>query len=176
MIIRSSQRRRAIATLLVLLVGCGRDKPAPAAPTAPRGPLAPLMTQHGTAVCGPSDRSYATPFWRPPYTQCRTPVADTMETVEIDADSMVIEVYDSWTLTPAAHAAAYSQAEADLTARFGIPRRCSDTRAEWRQGDTLDVALQVRPASEVGTEFDEGPWRLTRIARLGPLDPADWGC
>jgi hypothetical protein len=145
------------------------------APVA-HGPLAVLMTQHGSATCSRSDRTYATPFWRPPYQTCRSAIADSTESAEIDADSVVVELYSTWTVPPAAQAGLFSQAEGELTSRFGSPQRCSPTKVEWRQGDSLDVVLQIAPVSQVGTEFDEGPYRMIRIARLGPIDPAVGGC
>jgi hypothetical protein len=164
------------ALVVIALLGCAKDHPPAAAAGAPHGPIAALMTHHADASCGRSDRTYDPPFFRPPYQTCSTPVADTTESAEIDADSVVVEVVNTWTVTPAAHAGAFSGAEADLIARFGVPRRCSGTADEWRRGDSLHVLLQIAPVSSVGTEFDEGPWRLTRVARLGPLEAAKYGC
>lgn len=134
------------------------------------------MTQHDAATCGLSGRTYATTFYHPPYQTCSSSTADATESAELDADSVVVELLNTWTTTPAAHASLLSQAEGDLTSRFGAPQRCSETKLQWRQGDSLHVVLQIAPVSEVGTEADEGPYRMTRIARLGPLDPALWGC
>ncbi|MDB4915846.1 MAG: hypothetical protein JWM95_3490, partial [Gemmatimonadetes bacterium] len=75
-----------------------------------------------------------------------------------------------------AQAGAFSQAQGELTGQFGSPTQCSPTKVEWRQGDSLDVVLWIEPVSQVGTEFDEGPYRMTRVARLGPLDAAVGGC
>lgn len=161
---------------LGLLLACSAERKASVLAPVPHGPLAALMTQHGTANCSRSDRTYATPFWRPPYQSCGSTSADSTESAEIDADSVVVELHSTWTVTPAAKAAVFSQAEGELTSRFGSPRRCSPTKVEWRQGDSLDMVLQIAPVSQVGTELDEGPYRMTRIARLGPLDPVLWGC
>jgi hypothetical protein len=168
---------RRTATIVVgLLLACSHERKAAVQATAPHGPLAALMTQHAAATCGKSDRTYATTFWHPPYQSCNSTLADSAENAEIDADSVVVELYNTWTVTPAAQAAAFSQAEGELMSRFGTPQRCSPTKSEWRQGDTLDMVLQIAPVSQVGTEFDAGPYRLTRIARLGPLDAAVGGC
>jgi hypothetical protein len=134
------------------------------------------MTQHGTAICERSTRTYPTTFFRPPYQACGSGDADSTESAEIDADSVVVELYNTWALTPANHASALSQAESDVTRQIGESHQCSANKFEWRKGDTLHIVLQVKPVSDVGTEFDEGPWRMTRIARLGPLDPGKWGC
>lgn len=157
-----------------LLLACSAER-KPLAPVV-HGPLASLMTQHSTATCGASDRTYATIFWRPPYQSCRSAIADSTESAEIDSDSVVVELHSTWTVTPAVQASVFSQAEGELTSRFGTARRCSPTKVEWRQGDSLHVVLQIAPVSQVGTEFDEGPYRMTRMARLGPLDPEIWGC
>jgi hypothetical protein len=164
-------------TVLVALavVACSGDH-KPAAIPVPHGPLAALMTQHGTSICERSTRTYPNAFFRPPYQACSSGDADSTESAEIDADSVVVELYNTWALTPANHASGFAQAEADVSRVLGDSRECSATKAEWRKGDTLHVVLQVKPVSDVGTEFDEGPWRMTRIARLGPLDPAKWGC
>ena len=171
---RRTLRLRSTLTLLAF-AACSREK-AVSAPAAVHGPLAGLMAQHATASCGMSPRTYATVFWHPPYQACLTKSADATEAAEIDSDSLVVELYNTWELTPANHAEAFSRVEADLAHRFGTPRQCNANTVEWRQGDTLHVVLQAKPASEVGTELDEGPWRLTRLARLGPLDPVEWGC
>ena len=158
-----------------LLLACSGERKASVAP-AVQGPLAALMTQHASAKCGKSDRTYATPFWRPPYQTCSSANADSTESAEIDSDSVVVELTSTWKFTPAAQTGAFSQAEGELTARFGSPQRCSATKVEWRQADTLDMVLQIAPVSQVGTEFDAGPYRMTRVARLGPLDPSVGGC
>ena len=160
---------------LGILFACSGERKASVAP-AVHGPLAALMTQHATATCGKSDRTYATPFWRPPYQTCSSAIADSTESAEIDADSVVVELSSTWKFTPADQASAFSQAESELTAQFGSPRRCSPTKVEWRMGDTLDMVLQIAPVSQVGTEFDAGPYRMTRVARLGPLDLSVGGC
>ena len=172
--LQSNMRLPAPIALGLLLACSGERKPS-VAPVV-HGPLAALMTQHGSATCGKSDRTYATPFWRPPYQTCNSAIADSTESAEIDADSVVVELSSTWKFAPAAQASAFSQAEGELTARFGSPQRCSATKVEWRQGDTLDMVLQIAPVSQVGTEFDEGPYRMTRVARLGPLDPSVGGC
>jgi hypothetical protein len=159
-----------------LLLACARERKAAVPIPVVHGPLAALMTQHGTAACGASARTYATTFWHPPYQTCSSETADSTESAEIDADSLVVELNNTWTVTPSAQATLFSQAEGELTRRFGNPRRCTPTKAEWRQGDSLDMVLQIAPVSQVGTEFDEGPYRMTRMARLGPLDSALWGC
>ncbi|MEO5815798.1 MAG: hypothetical protein ABIT20_11010 [Gemmatimonadaceae bacterium] len=158
-----------------VLLGCSGEHKVTAA-SAPHGPLAELMTQHATAACGKSARTYETIFFHPPYQTCTTAVGDSTESAEIDADSMVVELYNTWTVTPAAQASVFSQAEGELTTRFGSPHRCSESKVEWRQGDSLHMVLQIAPVSQVGTELDAGPYRLTRMARLGPLDPSIWGC
>jgi hypothetical protein len=134
------------------------------------------MTQHAAATCGKSGRMYDGVFWHPPYQTCTSALGDSTESAEIDSDSVVVELSSTWTLTPAAQAGAFSQAQSELTSQFGSPTQCSPTKVEWRQGDSLDVVLWIAPASQVGTEFDEGPYRMTRIARLGPLDAAVGGC
>ena len=160
---------------LGLLLACSGERKASVAPVV-HGPLAALMTQHSSATCGKSDRTYETTFWRPPYQTCVSTSADATESAEIDSDSVVVELTNTWTATPADQASVFSQAEGELTARFGMPQRCSATKVEWRQGDTLDMVLQIAPVSQVGTEFDAGPYRMTRLARLGPLDPSVGGC
>jgi hypothetical protein len=134
------------------------------------------MTQHASATCAASDRTYPAIFHQPPYQTCRAGSADSTESAEVDADSLVVELYSTWTVAPAAKESAFSQAEGELTSRFGSPRQCSATKVAWSQGDSLEIGLQIAPASQVGTEFDEGHYRMTRMARLGPLDPATWGC
>ena len=159
-----------------LLLACS-GKRAKAPPTAaPHGPLAVLMTQHNAATCGMSARTYAATFWRAPDQTCSFPLADSSESAEIDADSVVVELYNTWTVAPAAQAGLFSQAEGELTSQFGSPRQCSPSKVEWRQGDSLHMVLQIAPVSQTGTEFDAGPYRMTRMARLGPLDPGVWGC
>ncbi len=168
---------RLLATVAVgVLLACSTERKASRVAHAPHGPLAALMTQHNTATCGVSGRTYATKFWQPPYQTCQSTNADSTESAEIDADSVVVELYNSWTVTPAVQAGVFSQAVDELTSRFGTPQSCSPTRMQWRSGDSLHIALQIAPISQVGTELDEGPYRLTRVARLGPLDPAEWGC
>ena len=168
--------RLLTAVVALIAIACSGEQKKPGAAAAPHGPLAALMTQHAGAACGKSDRTYETKFYQPPYQTCSASSGDATESAEIDADSVVVEVYNTWALTPANHAAAFADQMSQLETRFGSPHQCSDTKAEWRQGDTLHMVLQVKPVSEVGTETDEGPWRMTRIARLGPLDPALWGC
>ncbi len=159
----------------VVILGCSRhDKPARAAVV--HGPLAALMTQHASASCAMSARTYASTFWRAPYQTCSSTSADSTESAEIDADSVVVELYNTWTVAPTAQAGLFSQAEGELTSQFGSPKQCSASKVEWRQGDSLDMVLQIAPVSQTGTEFDAGPYRLTRIARLGPLDAATGGC
>ena len=168
---------RLFAILSIGLLGaCSGKHPKAASAGGPHGPLATLMTQHASASCGMSARTYATTFWRPPYQTCSSTIADSSESAEIDADSVVVELYNTWTVAPTAQAGLFSQAEGGLTSQFGSPKQCSPTKVEWRQGDTLDMVLQVAPVSQTGTEFDAGPYRITRIARLGPLDAATWGC
>lgn len=164
----------AFVTLCLLLACSGERKPS-VAPVV-HGPLAALMTQHASATCGKSDRTYATIFWHPPYQTCTATSEDWTESAEIDSDSVVVELTNTWKATPADHASVFSQAEGDLTSRFGTPLRCSATKVEWRQGDSLDVVLEIAPVSQVGTELDEGPYRMTRVARLGALDSSLGGC
>ncbi|MBC7674235.1 MAG: hypothetical protein H7247_17590 [Polaromonas sp.] len=166
----------AILSVGIILVACS-GKRAKAPPTAsPHGPLAVLMTQHSAATCGMSARTYAATYWRAPYQTCSSTIADSSESAEIDADSVVVELYNTWTVAPAAQAGLFSQAEGELTSQFGSPRQCSPSKVEWRQGDSLHMVLQIAPVSQTGTEFDAGPYRMTRMARLGPLDPGVWGC
>ena len=160
---------------LALVAGCSRE-PAPAAPTAPHGPLAALMTRHESSTCTRSDRTYESVFFHPPYQTCATGADDPIESAEIDSDSTVVELYNTWTAPPSGQSAMFSQAEGELTGRFGAPRRCNATTLEWRRGDSLSVLLHIAPVSQVGTEFDEGLYRMTRLARLGPLDESTWGC
>jgi hypothetical protein len=162
--------------LVALSLGCSSEPKEAARASAPQGPLAPLMTQHPSATCGKSDRLYDGVFWHPPYQTCLYTAGDTAESAEIDSDSVVVELTNTWTAAPANQAAMFAQAEGELTGRFGPPRRCSPSALEWRQGDTLHILLQIAPVSQVGTEFDEGLYRMTRVARLGPLDAAKWGC
>ena len=171
----SSMRLYAIVAAILLLACSGKGTKSAHAP-AVHGPLAALMAHHATASCGMSARSYAVTFWRPPYQTCSSEMTDSTESAEIDSDSVVVELYNSWTVPPTAQAGLFSQAEGELTSQFGSPRRCSASKVEWRQGDSLDMVLQVAPVSQTGTEFDAGPYRLTRLARLGPLDPAVGGC
>lgn len=159
-----------------ILVACSGKPDKPAHAMSPHGPLAALMTQHASASCGMSARTYATKFWSPPYQTCASTIADSSESAEIDADSVVVELVNTWTVAPTAQASLFSQAEGDLASQFGSPRQCSPTKVEWRQGDSLHMVLQIAPVSQTGTEFDAGPYRMTRIARLGPLDAAIWGC
>lgn len=161
---------------VAFVTACSGGSKAPAAATAPHGPLAALMTRHATATCGKSDRMYDSVFFHPPYQTCTTGDNDPAENAEIDSDSVVVELFNTWTAPPSGQAALFSQGESDLTSRFGTPRRCNANTLEWRQGDSLHVLLQIAPVSQVGTEFDEGPYRMTRLARLGPLDAARWGC
>ena len=171
----SSRMRIPAIIAFGLLLACSGERKASVAPVV-HGPLAVLLTQHASAACGKSDRTYATIFWRPPYQTCNSATEDATESAEIDSDSVVVELTSTWKFAPAAQASAFSQAEGELTARFGSPQRCSATKVEWRQGDSLDMVLQIAPVSQTGTEFDAGPYRMTRIARLGPLDAATWGC
>jgi hypothetical protein len=134
------------------------------------------MTRHEAASCARSERTYESVFFHPPYQTCAAGTDDPIESAEIDSDSMVVELYNTWTAAPTGQSALFSNAEADLTSRFGTPLRCNATTLEWRRGDSLDVLLRIAPVSQVGTEFDEGPYRLTRLARLGPLDRSGWGC
>ena len=159
-----------------LLLACSGKHTKPAGALAPHGPLAALMTQHASATCGMSARSYATTFWRAPYQTCSSTLADSAESAEIDADSVVVELTNTWTVGPTAQAGLFSQAEGELTSQFGSPQRCNTSKSEWRRGDTLDLVLQIAPVSQTGTEFDAGPFRMTRIGRLGPLDAAVGGC
>ena len=158
-----------------LLVACSAER-KPDVASAPHGPLAALMTQHAAATCGKSTRTYETIFWHPPYQTCNATVGDATETAEIDSDSVVVELYNTWTVGPDAQANLFSQAEGELTSRFGSPTRCSPTKLAWSESDSVHMVLQIAPVSDVGTEFDKGPYRMTRMARLGPLDPATWGC
>ena len=159
-----------------ILVACSSKRDKPAHAPVPHGPLAALMTQHSSASCGMSARTYATKFWSPPYQTCSSTIADSSESAEIDADSVVVELVNTWTVAPTAQASLFSQAEGELASQFGSPKQCSPSKVEWRQGDSLDMVLQIAPVSQTGTEFDAGPYRMTRIARLGPLDAAVWGC
>ena len=161
---------------LCVLLACSTERKPSAVARGAHGPLAALMTQHSVATCSRSDRTYESTFWRPPYQTCRSAIADSTESAEIDADSVVVELYNAWTVAPADKASVFSRAEGDISSQFGAPQRCSETKLQWRQADTLVMVLQIAPASQVGTEFDEGPYRMTRMARLGPLDPAVWGC
>ena len=168
---------RILATIAVgLLLACSGKKTKSAHAPSPNGPLAALMTQHAVATCGMSARSYATTFWRAPYQTCSSTIADSSESAELDADSVVVELTNTWTVGPTAQAGLFSQAEGELTSQFGSPQRCSPSKSEWRRGDSLDLVLQIAPVSQTGTEFDAGPYRMTRIARLGPLDAAVGGC
>jgi hypothetical protein len=169
-------KRRSAILLLSLSLGCSAERKAAVQASAPHGPLAPLMTRHASATCGKSDRLYDGVFFHPPYQTCTTGDDDPAESAEIESDSVVVELYNTWTAAPSGRAALFAQAEGDLTGRFGAPRRCSPSALEWRQGDSLHVILQIAPVSQVGTEFDEGLYRMTRLARLGPLDAAQWGC
>ena len=157
----------AIFSVGIILVACsGKRTKAPHA-AAPHGPLAVLMTQHSAATCGMSARTYAATFWRAPYQTCSSTIADSSESAEIDADSVVVELYNTWTVAPTAQAGLFSQAEGELTSQFGSPRQCSPSKVEWRQGNSLHMVLQIAPVSQTGTEFDAGPYRMTRMARLG---------
>jgi hypothetical protein len=168
---------RLLAILAVAaLLGCTAEKKTSARAAVPHGPLAALMTQHAAATCGKSTRRYDGVFWHPPYQICTAALAESAESAEIDSDSVVVELTNTWTLAPAAQAGAFSQAQGELMSQFGSPIQCTPTKVEWRQGDSLDVVLWITPASQVGTEFDEGPYRMTRIGRLGPLDAAVGGC
>ena len=134
-----------------LLLACSGKKTEPARAQTPHGPLASLMTQHTSASCGMSARTYATTFWRAPYQTCSSTLADSAESAEIDADSVVVELTNTWTVAPTAQAGLFSQAEGELTSQFGSPQRCSASKAEWRRGDSLDMVLQIAPVSQAGT-------------------------
>lgn len=169
-------RLLAIFSVGIILAACSGKRAKVPHSAAPRGPLAALMTQHSAATCGMSARTYAATFWRAPYQTCSSTIADSSESAEIDADSVVVELTNTWTVAPAAQAGVFSQAESELASQFGSPKQCSPSKVEWRQGDSLHMVLQIAPVSQTGTEFDAGPYRMTRMARLGPLDPGVWGC
>ena len=169
-------RRFTILTVGIILAACSGKRAKAPHTAGPHGPLATLMTQHSGATCGMSARTYASTFWRPPYQTCSSTIADSSESAEIDADSVVVELSNTWTVALAAQANLFAQAEGELASQFGSPKQCSPSKVEWRQGDSLHIVLQIAPVSQTGTEFDAGPYRMTRMARLGPLDPGVWGC
>lgn len=177
---RASFHTSAMRLLTILAAGilaaCSGKRAKVPHSAAPHGPLAALMTQHSAATCSMSARTYSATFWRPPYQTCSSTIADSSESAEIDADSVVVELTNTWTVAPAAQAGLFSQAEGELASQFGSPKQCSSSKVEWRQGDSLHIVLQMAPVSQTGTEFDAGPYRMTRMARLGPLDPGVWGC
>ena len=156
---------------LALLLACSERK-APERVQLAHGPLAALMTQHAFATCGKSDRTYEGVFHKPPYQTCGSTVGDSTESAEVDSDSLVVELQNNWTVAPADKGSVFAREEGVLTGKFGSPQRCSETSLQWRQGDSLHLVLRIAPVSEVGTEFNEGPYRMTRMARLGPLEPA----
>jgi hypothetical protein len=164
----------AIIAFGVILACSGERKASVAAKI--NGPLVALMTQHASATCGRSDRTYATTFYRPPYQTCTTATEDSTESAEIDSDSVVVELTNTWKAAPVDQVAVFADEERNLTSRFGSPKYCSATKAEWKQGDSLDVVLEIAPVSQVGTEFNEGLYRMTRVARLGAIDPSIGGC
>ena len=167
---------RTLAIIVLALVVACSERKAPERVQVAHGPLAGIMTQHSSATCGRSDRTYATIFRRPPYQTCTSTVGDSTESAEVDSDSLVVELQNTWTVAPADTGSVFAREEGNLTGAFGSPQRCSETSLQWRQGDSLHMVLRIAPVSEVGTEFNEGPYRMTRMARLGPLDLGVWGC
>ena len=89
--------RLLLLAAAVLVAACGRDG-ARAAALHLRGRLVPFV-EHPPATlasCDSVGREYSRPFWRAPYRACGSDREGARERLEIDADSVVTEVYSMW--------------------------------------------------------------------------------
>ena len=167
------------AGLLAILFLLACDRPRTSAPVfALRGPLVPLVARMptGLAACRRELIEYAQPFWRAPYQVCGTDAEGVEETLELDSDSVAVSLYSRWRVTRAMRDAEFARVEKATAQVLGPGRWCSPRKVEWRGSDTLHAILQLTPEGDVG-DLEESPtWKITRLARLGPLDPATWGC
>ena len=167
-----------IGTLVMLFLAACDRRGASATSLTLRGPLVPLVVHapSSLATCREEVIQYAQPFWRAPYQICGT-ADDVDETLELDADSVAISLYSTWNVARAARDAEFTRLEAATAKVLGPGRRCGPRKIEWRSADTLHAILQLRPVgSDVGDLEMSPTWKITRVARLGPLDPVTWGC
>lgn len=161
----------------LLIAGCGQER-ADGSTVALHGPLVPLLSQPPAtlASCREKPISYASPFWRAPYRICDTDAGALAEAIELDADTVAVQVYSTWQVSRGARDAQFTKLATATEKVLGPGRRCSARKVEWRHGDSLHAILQVVPEGDVGDLELSPSWRITRLARLGPLDSQTWGC
>jgi hypothetical protein len=159
-----------VLATIAFILACSRPN---ARPAALHGPLAALIPSSRLSLpCDSVARQYTVPFWRAPYRSCPDGLGGRFE---VDADSVVTEVYATWSVPAGERTVAFAAAESVLAARFGPGVRCGPTFMNWRTSDSARVVLLMQPTTDVGgPETDRRPWQITRIARLGPLLDAFW--
>ena len=166
-----------LSLFAVVLTACAGETGGRVTAVPLRGPITKVLRQAPASLseCRQSGVTFARPYWRAPYVECSSEVAGRKETIMVDADSVVTDLYSTETVPSAKRASAFASLIGELTSAFGPPHRCAPTKYEWKQGDSLHVVAQITAGSDVGPAA-AGPWRVVEIIRLGPLDARTWAC
>ena len=168
---------RRIVLLLACLAACQRQG-APGSTLQLRGALVPLI-EHAPislASCPSRTTEYSRPFWRAPYRDCGADQSSGFERLEVDADSVLTELHNTWRVDRAERERQFQRRVAEMARVLGQGRRCNARQWEWRRGDSLHAILQIVPEGDVGPDEASHVWKITRLARLGPLDATTWAC
>jgi hypothetical protein len=167
---------RPLLVTALLTTSCRADRPAGAALRL-RGPLAPLAVRAPATLagCAADSTRYSPPFRAWPYRLCAVETSGGHEFIQVDADSVLTQAYFTSRVSRAEREVRFREWEREMARVLGPGRRCGPRTVEWRRGDSLHAVLQVAPESDVGPEASP-TWRITRLMRLGPLDPTTWAC
>jgi hypothetical protein len=143
-----------------------------------RGPLVGLVLHppHSLASCASDSTRFDPPFWRAPYRACRAEYAEGAELLQVDADSVLTQSYQTWRVDRASRDSVFAFRFRETERALGASRECSPWKREWSRGDSLQAVLQVVAESDVGPDDASPTWRITRLMRLGPVDRTTWAC
>lgn len=131
--------------------------------------------------------SYSPPFWRAPYRWCSRLSDSRKDQMQVDADSVVVQVDALWQVLPDQSQEEFARAEQTLASRLGPPqqrcrsvvvtsgraapqprRECCELWAAWFSADTLQATLALSFTHDVMYFGHAGSWIITRELRLGP--------
>ena len=184
-------QQTCLSFLIAAIVACATE-PRVAAKPSLHGSLATFVDPKPASLahCTPSNRTYASPFWRAPYLECRDSLSDGSQLIELDSDTVVTELTRVWDIPGGTLQQSVWDREAGrLIAAFGPPRRAVNVPsngapaklalahwqthcAVWRGADSVTAALRLSPTTDVTSAMAGSGWRLVRSVRNGPLSDA----
>jgi hypothetical protein len=142
-------------------------------PLTPKGPLAQWLPYRITSweQCAvDSTTSYSPPFWRAPYRHCGVDGSDASNTVELDADTVVVSLHSTRRVPGPARTAEFEKSVLEMERRLGPPQRRSAQCAAWASTDTLQAEVSMWATGDVAPALYDQPWTIVTSVRRGLLD------